>query len=109
MPEQEERVRSVAGLILKNNVKFTWHKLPIESQEFIKMILVDGISDPAAMVRSTTGTVVVSILEECGPENWPLALSKLMAAIDSNNPQEQEVSYKLYFEKKLIINFEVII
>ncbi|TIB33622.1 hypothetical protein E3P86_02950 [Wallemia ichthyophaga] len=92
-PQQEERVRSVAGLILKNNIKFGWKSWPGDSQEYVKSILVDGISDPAVMVRSTTGTAIVAILEECGPENWPLALSRLMASIDSSSIQEQEGAF----------------
>ncbi|TIB71126.1 hypothetical protein E3Q24_02480 [Wallemia mellicola] len=91
--DQEERVRSVAGLILKNNIKFGWKQWPADSQEYVKSILVDGITDQAPMVRSTSGTAIVSVLSECGPENWPLALSRLMASIDSTNVQEQEGAF----------------
>lgn len=91
LTSEDERFRSVAGLLLKNNLGTLSSAAPA-LVAFVKESVLSALGDPIAMVRQTVGTVIVSLLNDQGVESWPEALAKLMGALDSPNTEEQEVS-----------------
>ncbi|PLW09523.1 hypothetical protein PCASD_24846 [Puccinia coronata f. sp. avenae] len=116
MPQEEPRVRSVAGLILKNNLR----RLPYQNQvvledptgannstttttnnnnnnnnnilEYVKTsVLASGLlSDPVPMLRGTAGTLISTIVMQFGPEAWPEALQMLIELTEANEPLGKE-------------------
>ena len=95
MPQEDERYRSVAGLILKNNFRTRVDQVAPEVMAYVKGAMLGAIGDGSAMIRSTVGTVIVTICTLMGPEQWPEALMKLMELLDSSTQSEQEVSARI--------------
>ncbi|PLW35017.1 hypothetical protein PCASD_15334 [Puccinia coronata f. sp. avenae] len=119
MPQEEPRVRSVAGLILKNNLR----RLPYQNQvvledptgannstttttnnnnnnnnnilEYVKTsVLASGLlSDPVPMLRGTAGTLISTIVMQFGPEAWPEALQMLIELTEANEPLGKEGAF----------------
>lgn len=97
MPDQGERLRSLAGYILKNNAKLLL-RAPPDVAQFVKESILLAFNDSAAMVRSSASHNIISYLEILEPRNWPECLSMLLALLDSPDPDRQEVRHQpLYY------------
>ncbi|XGW08867.1 hypothetical protein V3C99_011300 [Haemonchus contortus] len=93
MKEEQEASRSLAGLILKNNVRSQWSKYPDEVREFVKTNTLASIADPSPLIRATVGIVVTTIVvEENGVGHWPTLLPYLGHLLDQPDPNMQEGS-----------------
>ena len=53
----DEATRSLSGLILKNNVRTYFQKLPPQVASFIKQECLNAIGDPSPLIRATIGKV----------------------------------------------------
>jgi len=116
MPQEEPRVRSVAGLILKNNLRRLPYQDPVLLQDpsgtnnnpsqqqqqqqqqilqYVKSsVLASGlISDPVPMLRGTAGTLISTIVMQFGPESWPEALQNLIELTEANEPLGKEGAF----------------
>ena len=91
-PPEEDTVRSMAGLLLKNNVRLRLEEMPQDVVSYIKATIFNAIGDPVSMIRNTVSTVIDTLIVELGPTNWPEALSRLMELVDSPDQYTQEVS-----------------
>ncbi|MBW0480886.1 hypothetical protein O181_020601 [Austropuccinia psidii MF-1] len=109
--QEDPRVRSVAGLILKNNLRripFSnlavlhesnnpQNSLGVSHQviEFVKAsVLTSGLlSDSTPMLRSTAGTLISTIVTQFGPESWPQALQLLIELTEGNDPLGKEGAF----------------
>lgn len=91
LTNEDERFRSVAGLLLKNNLAALSTANNPAMLAYVKESVLSALGDPIAMVRGTVGTVIVSLLNNQGIESWTEALAKLMGGLDSPNNDEQEV------------------
>lgn len=60
--------------------------------DYVKSIVLQGMRDPNQTVRQTVGTVIVNIMAREEDGAWPEGLEALMKAVDSADPNEQEVS-----------------
>lgn len=85
-------MRSMAGLLLKNNIKTRLAAFPPTVVEYVKAHIFTSLGDPVSMIRNTVGTVIDTLLVELGPANWPEALSTLIELVDSTERFVQEVS-----------------
>lgn len=92
LPEEGEVVRSLAGLILKNNLRMRLESIPPTVLEYVKANIFKAIGDPLSIIRSTVGTVIDTLLVTLGPSNWPEGLSTLIDLMDSPERFIQEVS-----------------
>ncbi|KAK4705916.1 transportin-1, partial [Phenoliferia sp. Uapishka_3] len=92
-PPEDDTVRSMAGLILKNNVRLRLEEVPPEVILFVKATIFNAIGDPIPMIRNTVSTVIDTLIVELGPTNWPEALSQLMTLVDSPDPYTQEGAF----------------
>lgn len=92
--QQDPRVRSLAGLILKNNLRELFARQlqggqagVVASQvlDYVKSALLDSnvLSDQIHLVRSAAGTVISTLTMTFGPESWPQAIEKLIALTES--------------------------
>ena len=57
----DEATRSLSGLILKNNVRTYFQKLPPQVASFIKQECLNAIGDPSPLIRATIGKFMIVI------------------------------------------------
>ncbi|KAI7960599.1 hypothetical protein MJO29_005667 [Puccinia striiformis f. sp. tritici] len=120
MLQEDARVRSVAGLILKNNLRrLPLHQNPIllqdpsgannpatvtppaafiasqQTLEYVKSAVLGSglLSDPVPMLRATAGTVISVIVMQFGPESWPEALQTLIELTEADEPLGKEGAF----------------
>ncbi|GAA5857231.1 hypothetical protein JCM8547_009387 [Rhodosporidiobolus lusitaniae] len=93
MPQEDVTVRSMAGLLLKNNIRLRLDSFPADVVAYIKANIFSAIGDSTSMIRNTVSTVIDTLLVELGPENWTDALSKLMELVDSPEQAAQEGAF----------------
>ncbi|GAU89346.1 hypothetical protein RvY_01903 [Ramazzottius varieornatus] len=79
----DDPTRSLAGLILKNNVRVQWENFHNTTQELIKHECVASIGDSSPLVRATIGILVTTIVSKGGLRTWTDLLPKLSQCLDS--------------------------
>lgn len=92
LTSEDVNVRSVAGLILKNHLLFNRDRIPLESIEYIKQIIIPALSFHEDLLRRTATQVVAMLIAIQGPENWQAGLEKLIGLMMSQDVCEAEVS-----------------
>ena len=92
MKREDEPTRSIAGLILKNNVKMYYASFPREIKTFIKQEAMQAVADPSPLIRATAGTLISTIAMRGDLVQWPELLPTLCGLIESNSPEAAEVS-----------------
>lgn len=91
MPQEEDRIRTIAGYLLKNNARLILRSTP-EVMAFVKASVLQAFSESSVMIRNTAGQDVVAFLGILEPRNWPECLEQLVQSLDSPNQDQQEVS-----------------
>ena len=89
---KDEPTRSLAGLIVKNNVKSNYHLFPDNVKEFIKTECLQAIGDPSPLIRATIGILITTIAQKGELVNWPQLLPSLCQLLDSEDYSVCEVS-----------------
>uniref|UniRef100_A0A8R1E2H0 Importin N-terminal domain-containing protein n=1 Tax=Caenorhabditis japonica TaxID=281687 RepID=A0A8R1E2H0_CAEJA len=69
--------RSLAGLLLKNNIRAKWNKYPTEVKFFVRSTCLKSIGDPEPLIRATVGIIVTTIVMEENMVDWPDLLDTL--------------------------------
>lgn len=87
MTSEDERIRAMAGLVLKNNVRSSYPKFYPHVKQYIKENCLASIGDPLMLVRSTIGNIITTIVTRGKLQDWPELLPSLIARLDS--PQYQ--------------------
>ncbi|KAJ2611047.1 hypothetical protein H4S08_003341 [Coemansia sp. RSA 1365] len=95
MKDEDSMVRTVAGLLLKNNVRQEFSTIPASVLDYVVRKSIDGIGDPDTMVRHTLGTVVATVVEQGKLSSWPEVLPRLMQLLDSNEYPVVEGSWDI--------------
>jgi transportin-1 len=101
MPEQDERIRSIAAYLLKNNSRSILTNTSPAAAQFVKASVLRVFADPSQQVRSAVSQSIVTFLSVLEPRNWPEALQMLVGTLDSEDPILQEVRIaprSLYFQ-----------
>ena len=78
--------RSLAGLILKNNIKQYYGDLPEEVKQYARVCCLESLGDAAPLVRTTVGILLSTIVKkmtEDGELAQPEMLSALVVCLDS--------------------------
>lgn len=91
LPGEQDTTRTMAGLILKNNIRMRFRSLQPGVLDHVKAHIFTALQDPSPTIRNTAGTVIDTLLTSLEPENWPEALSKLLELADSPDQKTQEV------------------
>ena len=99
LAEGDERLRAVAGLLLKNNATNFLSSWAPHVLQYVKSSVLVAFVDPAPMVRNAAGQVVVSMLDALEPANWPEVLQHLLQSLDAPSLDVQLVcTFSLYKE-----------
>lgn len=95
MSQEEERIKTIAGYLLKNNARLILHASP-EVATFVKAAILQAYANADAVLRTTTGQVVVAYLGVLEPRNWPEVLQLLVNRLDDPELDRQEVGYHCF-------------
>lgn len=91
MPQEDQYIRSVAGLTLKNNIRSHYPNISPQVLEYVKECCLQHIGDAA--VGKSVSTVIASIVARGNIQNWPQVLQVLLEKLDdSSNPTMVEVT-----------------
>ena len=90
MPQEEDRIRTIAGYLLKNNARLILRASP-EVLAYVKASVLQAFTDPSVMVRNAAGQDIVAFLGILEPKNWPECLQQLVHTLDSTVSEHQEV------------------
>lgn len=88
----ETSLRSAAGLVLKNRVRFEYPEISLTSLAYIKEAAFVALSDTEALIRSIAGNLITAIIHRGGLMEWPEALPRLMQLLDDSQEMTCEVS-----------------
>ena len=88
---KDEPTRSLAGLIVKNNVKSNYHLFPENVKEFVKTECLQAIGDPSPLIRATIGILITTIAQKGELIHWPQLLPSLCQLLDSEDYSVCEV------------------
>ncbi|CAG0915333.1 unnamed protein product [Notodromas monacha] len=84
LTSEDDATRSLAGLILKNNVKSYWLSFPPDVKEFIKSECLHAIGDSSNLIRATVGILLTTIVSMRGElPSWPDFIPRLTVMLDS--------------------------
>ena len=64
---EDEATRSLAGLILKNNVKAHFNQFPKDVSTFIKAECLKAVGDQSPLIRATVGILITTIASKGKP------------------------------------------
>lgn len=92
MPQEEDRIRTIAGYLLKNNARLVLRGTP-EVLAFAKASVLQAFVDPSVMVRNAAGQDIVAFMGILEPRNWPECLQLLVHTLESSSLDQQEVSF----------------
>ncbi|KAF7798984.1 hypothetical protein EIP86_010213 [Pleurotus ostreatoroseus] len=94
MNQQEDRVRTIAGYLLKNNARLIL-RAPPEVVTYVKASVLQAFFDPSLMVRNAAGQDIVAFMGILEPRNWPECLQQLVNSLDSSNVDQQEAAFNV--------------
>ncbi|ETW74770.1 hypothetical protein HETIRDRAFT_68096 [Heterobasidion irregulare TC 32-1] len=92
--QEEDRIRTIAGYLLKNNARLALRSSP-EVIEFVKASILHAFNDSNAMIRNAAGQDIVAFLGILEPKQWPECLMRLVALLDTTDGQQQESAFNV--------------
>jgi transportin-1 len=98
MTQEEERIRTIAGYLLKNNARLAI-TAPPQVVDYVKVAVLQAFNDPSIMVRNAASQDIVAFLGVLEPRNWPECLQQLVNTLDSTDLDRQEVCPNFAFLK----------
>lgn len=93
LTEEDNYIRQISGLLLKNNLLHFFDAIPLSVLVYIKLCCCDALlqPDPNIEVRAVIGSVITSFIKSGKPNYWKELLEYLINAMDSNNILSMEV------------------
>lgn len=82
--------RSLAGLLLKNNIRAKWNKYPPDVKFFVRTTCLKSIGDAEPLIRATVGIIVTTIVMEENMCDWPDLLETLATVLMQPDELMQE-------------------
>ena len=70
-PEDYHVVRSAAAIMLKNNVKGGYERIPESSLSLVKVAIPIGLEDKNAQIRGYAGNIATELIKRGGLMSWP--------------------------------------
>ncbi|KAF9047558.1 ARM repeat-containing protein [Panaeolus papilionaceus] len=92
MNQEEARIRTIAGYLLKNNARLIL-SAPPEVAEFVKAAVLSAFNDSNGMIRNAASQDIVAFLGVLEPRAWPECLQHLVLALDSSDLEKQEAAF----------------
>ncbi|KAL7753022.1 hypothetical protein RI367_001473 [Sorochytrium milnesiophthora] len=81
-PNESSQVRGLAGYALKAHMKSHLDSIQPPVLAYIKLRLLDAISDTDPLINNVTGSIISQMLAAMKIEGWPEALAKLLQMAD---------------------------
>ncbi|CAO0801605.1 unnamed protein product [Mucor circinelloides] len=94
MPQEDQYIRSVAGLTLKNNIRSHYPNISPQVLEYVKECCLQHIGDAA--VGKPVSLVIASIVARGNIQNWPQVLQVLLEKLDDSNPTMVENAFSTF-------------
>ncbi|KAI8366824.1 armadillo-type protein [Radiomyces spectabilis] len=91
MPQEDQYLRSVAGLTLKNNIRAYYPTIPAPVMDYVKESCLQNVGDPE--IGKAISLVIAAIVLRGQVHNWPQALQVLMEKLDSSDPVTVENAF----------------
>lgn len=101
MPQEEDRIRTIAGYLLKNNCRSITRSSP-EAAVFVKASVLQAFKESSHLIRNAAGQDIVALLGFLEPRNWPECLQFLVLMLDDPDESNQEVRTHLLFLRQRI-------
>ncbi|KAG6816592.1 hypothetical protein H0H87_004818 [Tephrocybe sp. NHM501043] len=92
MTQEEDRIRTIAGYLLKNNSRLILSSPP-EVAHYVKAAVLQAFNDSSIMIRNAASQDIVAFLGVLEPKNWPECLQLLVGALDSTDLDKQEAAF----------------
>ncbi|EGO00771.1 hypothetical protein SERLA73DRAFT_105148 [Serpula lacrymans var. lacrymans S7.3] len=92
MPQEEARIRTIAGYLLKNNSRLILNATA-DVANYVKSAVLQAFYDSPAMIRNAAGQDIVAFLGVLEPKNWPECLQQLVNMLDSPDSDSQEAAF----------------
>ena len=96
MPQEEDRIRTIAGYLLKNNCR-SITRCSSEAAAFVKASVLQAFGESSHLVRNAAGQDIVALLGFLEPRNWPECLQFLVQMLDVQNDTLAEVRVHHFF------------
>ncbi|KAL0571095.1 hypothetical protein V5O48_010862 [Marasmius crinis-equi] len=94
LTDQEDRIRTIAGYLLKNNARLILSSSP-EVAHYVKAAVLRAFEDQSVMIRNAAGQDIVAFLGVLEPRNWPECLSQLVNMLDHPDLDRQEAAFNV--------------
>ncbi|KAI8990158.1 armadillo-type protein [Pilobolus umbonatus] len=94
MPQEDQYIRSVAGLTLKNNIRSYFPTIPPQVLDYVKECCLQHIGD--GEVGKAVSLVIASIVSRGQVQNWPQVLQVLLEKLDDPNPVAVENAFSTF-------------
>lgn len=94
MPQEDQYIRSVAGLTLKNNIRSHFATIQPNVLEYVKECCIQHIGD--AGVGKPVSLVIAAIVSRGNIQQWPQILQVLLEKLDDPSPVMVEVYIWVY-------------
>ncbi|KAF5357352.1 hypothetical protein D9758_005925 [Tetrapyrgos nigripes] len=94
MTQEEDRIRTIAGYLLKNNARLILSSSP-EVADYVKAAVLRAFEDASVMIRNAAGQDIVAFLGVLEPRNWPECLSQLVNMLDLTDLDKQEAAFNV--------------
>lgn len=88
---EEDRIRTIAGYLLKNNARLIL-SAPVPVAQYVKAAVLQAFNHNSIMIRNAASQDIVAFLGVLEPRNWPECLQHLVNSLDSSDVDRQEVS-----------------
>ncbi|KAI0067569.1 ARM repeat-containing protein [Artomyces pyxidatus] len=88
LSQEEDRIRTIAGYLLKNNARLILRSSS-EVVSFVKAAILQAFNDPSDMIRNAAGQDIVAFLGILEPKMWPECLMQLVAQLDATDEDQQ--------------------
>ncbi|EDV23327.1 uncharacterized protein TRIADDRAFT_50449 [Trichoplax adhaerens] len=93
MTTEDDHTRSLAGLILKNNVKSHYEKFPENVRQLIKYECLHTIGDPSPLIRAIVAILITAVARNDGFAEWQDLIPALFQLVDSGNYEACEGAF----------------
>ncbi|KAI0001044.1 transportin-PC [Russula vinacea] len=92
--QQEDRIRTIAGYLLKNNARLVL-RASQQVVAFVKAAILHAFRDPSDMIRNAAAQDIVAFLGILEPKNWPECLTLLVNQLDDQDTVHQEAAFNV--------------
>jgi transportin-1 len=84
LQDQEEYIRTVAGLVLKNNIREYYRQIPEEIRNYMKNEIIQCIGDRMTSIRRTVGTIFTTIIDVTSMKECPGLLQYFLQLLNTS-------------------------